>query len=226
MYSGHIRLGWVRALSTGIDSGVLHPRKRFYAGGANSVRGYNESQLGPRILTIDDTTLVSKATSLPGGKCGFTQATVKFCDPNSVKLSNSDFLPQPIGGTSLIEGSVEYRFPLPLGPNLRHFIGAVFVDAGVVGSGDIRGFQTISNFIKGTGAVTPGFGVRYESPVGPIRVDFGIAPNRVENLGVVTAVRDSTGTQVLVPLPVSRSWNPGHTLLSRLVLHFSIGEAY
>jgi len=226
VYSGHIRLGWVRALSTGIDSGVLHPRKRFYAGGANSVRGYNESQLGPRILTIDDTTLVSKATSLPGGKCGFTQATVKFCDPNSVKLSNSDFLPQPIGGTSLIEGSVEYRFPLPLGPNLRHFIGAVFVDAGVVGSGDIRGFQTISNFIKGTGAVTPGFGVRYESPVGPIRVDFGIAPNRVENLGVVTAVRDSTGTQVLVPLPVSRSWNPGHTLLSRLVLHFSIGEAY
>ena len=31
---------------------VLHPRKRFYAGGSQSVRGYGENQLGPRILTL------------------------------------------------------------------------------------------------------------------------------------------------------------------------------
>ena len=49
--------GSVRAISSGPDGGVLHPRKRFYAGGANSVRGYAENQLGPRILTIDDSTL-------------------------------------------------------------------------------------------------------------------------------------------------------------------------
>src|SRR5687768_16266608 len=57
--ASHGRLGWVKSLteagsSTG-DGGlgdVLHPRKRFYAGGSQSVRGYQEGQLGPRILTI------------------------------------------------------------------------------------------------------------------------------------------------------------------------------
>jgi len=57
VYSAHLRMGWVRPIATGLDSGVLHPRKRFYAAGANSVRGYAEGQLGPRVLTIDATTL-------------------------------------------------------------------------------------------------------------------------------------------------------------------------
>ena len=52
------RSAWCARSTGGADSGVLHPRKRFYAGGANSVRGYGENQLGPRILTIDASTLV------------------------------------------------------------------------------------------------------------------------------------------------------------------------
>lgn len=226
VYSAHLRVGIVRALSTGADSGVLHPRKRFYAGGANSVRGFGENQLGPRILTIDDTTLLTKATSFAGGTCALTMDAVKFCDPNSPKLGNGDFLAQPLGGTSLIEGSVEYRVPLPLGTTFRNFVGAVFVDGGIVGRGNISGLQTINSIIKGTGAVTPGFGLRYESPVGPIRVDFGINPGRTENLAVVTSVRDSTGRIRIVPLSVARTYTQSKTLLSRLVLHFSIGEAY
>jgi hypothetical protein len=151
---------------------------------------------------------------------------VKYCDPNSPKLTRANFIAQPLGGTSLIEGSVEYRVPLPLGPNLHNFIGAVFIDGGIVGSGSIRGIQTVTNIVKGTGAITPGFGIRYQSPVGPIRIDFGINPNRAETLGVVTAVRDSTGRRVIVPLGVSRTYTQGKTLLDRLLLHFSIGEAY
>jgi outer membrane protein insertion porin family len=226
VFSGHLRLGWVKPLGTGPDAGILHPRKRFYAGGANSVRGYAESQLGPRVLTIDETTLVSKARSIGGGVCAPTQQGVQFCDPNTPGISNSDFISQPLGGTSLLEGSVEYRMPLPLGPSLRHFFWAVFLDAGIVGSAPVAGLQTIQNFVKGTGAVTPGFGVRYMSPVGPIRVDVGLNPNRTENLGVVTSVRDSAGQQIIVPLTASRSYTPGKTFLNRLVLHFSIGEAY
>lgn len=223
--SAHLRLGWVRALSTSTDSGVLHPRKRFYAGGANSVRGYAENMLGPRILTIDATRLAA-AGSINGGTCAATASAVRFCDPNSPGLTAVDFIPQPLGGTSLVEGSVEYRVPLPLGQTLRHFVGAVFVDGGVVGSGRIRGLQTISNFVKGTAAVTPGFGIRYESPVGPIRFDIGINPNRAEDLGVVTAVPDSMGRVHIVPLGTTRRYVQGRTLLNRLVLHFSIGEAY
>jgi hypothetical protein len=121
---------------------------------------------------------------------------------------------------------VEYRTPLPLGPHIRNFVGAVFLDGGIVGSGSIRGIQTVTNIVKGTGAITPGFGIRYVSPVGPIRVDIGINPNRAETLGVVTAVRDSTGQRRIVPLAVSRNYTQGKTLLDRLLLHFSIGEAY
>ena len=226
IYSAHFRVGVVRALSGGTDNGVLHPRKRFYAGGANSVRGFGENQLGPRILTIDDSTLVANATSIGGGTCAATMTNIQFCNPNTPALKSSDFLPQPLGGTSLLEGSVEIRFPLPLGPNLRHFLGAVFVDGGVVGSGDIRGLASLGSIVHGTGAITPGIGVRYVSPVGPIRVDIGWNPARTEQLGVVTAVLDSTGHRQIVALPTARSYSPGRTLLNHLALHFSIGEAY
>jgi outer membrane protein insertion porin family len=227
VYSAHLRAGFVRALSTGTDNGVLHPRKRFYAGGANSVRGFAENQLGPRILTISgDTALLNAKTSLSGGTCALTMDAVKFCDPNAATLKNADFFPQPLGGTSLLEASVEYRVPLPLGESLRNFVGAVFIDGGIVGRGEIRGLATISGIVRGTSAVTPGVGIRYQSPVGPIRVDLGINPNRLEELGVVTAVRDSTGQQRIVPLAASKHYSQGKTLLNRIILHFSIGEAY
>jgi outer membrane protein assembly factor BamA len=225
VYTAHLKFGFVRALTSGAESGILHPRKRFYAGGANSVRGYGESQLGPRVLTIDETT-IAKAQSLAGGTCQLTPEAIKFCDPNSPNLKSSDFLPQPLGGTSLLEGSVEYRFPVPLGLILRNIVGAVFLDGAVIGSGNVGGLPRISAIVKGTAAVTPGAGFRYESPVGPIRVDFGFNPNRAEDLAVVTSVRDSTGQVHIVPLSTTRNFSQGKTLLSRLTLHFSIGEAY
>jgi outer membrane protein insertion porin family/translocation and assembly module TamA len=227
VYSAHLRAGFVRTLSTGTDNGVLHPRKRFYAGGANSVRGFSENQLGPRILTIaNDTSLLNATTSLPGGTCALTTEAVKFCDPNAASLRTTDFTPQPLGGTSLLEGGVEYRFPLERGASFRNFVGAVFIDGGVVGRGEIRGLQTIASIVRGTSAITPGFGIRYQSPVGPIRVDIGINPNRFQDLGVVTAVRDSLGALRIVPLGSSRRYSQGRTLFNRLMLHFSIGEAY
>jgi outer membrane protein insertion porin family len=228
--SAHLRMGVVKALSSGVDGGVLHPRKRFYAGGANSVRGFAESQLGPRILTIDSTVLFDPNRPAPGsaggGTCGPSIDAVRFCDPNTANLKNGDFFSQPLGGTSLIEGSIEYRMPLPLGETLRHFVGAVFIDGGIIGKGDIRGISSLGGVIKGTGAITPGFGIRYDSPVGPIRVDFGINPNRTEDLTVVTAVADGTGARRIVPLATTRRFQPGSGFFSHLVLHFSIGEAY
>ena len=80
--AGHIRGGWVKALHPRVRPGTdglneaLHPRKRFYAGGANSVRGYGENQLGPRILTVDPAKLIAT---------GCTHATIAdgSCDPNT-----------------------------------------------------------------------------------------------------------------------------------------------
>lgn len=222
VYSAHGRFGVVRAL--GDD--VLHPRKRFYAGGANSVRGYAENQLGPRVLTIEADTLVRVARSINGGLCAATVANIQFCDPNSPGLASNLFLPQPLGGTSLLEGSIEFRAPLPFPDPFRHFVGAVFIDGGIVGGARVRGLRSISGIIKGTGAITPGVGIRYMSTVGPIRVDLGVNPNRAENLGVVTAVIDTSGTFRLVALGPARRFVQGGSFLNRLALHFSIGEAF
>jgi Outer membrane protein/protective antigen OMA87 len=226
VYSAHLRFGLVQAFAGGTDGGILHPRKRFYAGGANSVRGFAENQLGPRILTIDDSTLIAGARSTGGGICAPTIDDVKFCDPNSPKLSNRDFLAQPLGGTSLIEGSVEYRVPFGHGETFRNWVAAAFVDAGFVGAGNIKGLQSIAEFIKSESAITPGVGLRYVSGVGPIRLDVAYNPTRSQTLGVVTAVRDRNGALVLAPLAIPRDFSPGRTFFDRLSFHFSIGEAY
>lgn len=70
-----------------------------------------------------------------------------------------------IGGTSMDAGSVEFRQRL-----FRSFGGALFADAGQVGTGS-RPFQ-------GTLRVGAGAGVRYYTPIGPVRVDIAVPLNR------------------------------------------------
>ena len=59
--AGRLRAGWVGAgafeklLGTytgGVD--IVHPQKRFYAGGANSVRGWRLRELGPGVLEASE----------------------------------------------------------------------------------------------------------------------------------------------------------------------------
>jgi outer membrane protein insertion porin family len=216
----HIRLGWVHALSStgnavglGESEPVLHPRKRFYAGGSRSVRGFGENQLGPRILTIP-------ATTIRRGVGGCPETTpITACDPNAALLKDRDFEPRPLGGNIVAEASTELRFPL----FMDKLIGAVFVDGGYVS-------QRINPTLpKSKLAVTPGFGVRYLSPVGPIRVDFGINPGRQEILPVVTE-DVINGVKRLVTLDQRRLYHPVRSgfagALDRVVLHLSIGEAF
>ena len=94
--------------------------ERFYAGGANSVRGYGRHRLGP--------------------------------------LSASD---DPVGGRSLVEGSLELRrqFSEKIG-------GALFLDFGQV---SLRSFDLPFDDLR----YAAGFGVRYTTPVGPVRLDLG-----------------------------------------------------
>ena len=84
----------------------------------------------------------------------------------------------------------------------------------------------ITSRVNGTAAVTPGFGVRYSSPIGPVRMDLGLNPNRAEDLAVVTAVPDGAGQTRIVPLPVTHNFTQASNFWGRFVFHISIGEAY
>lgn len=217
VYAAHLRVGMIRKMRG--DEDVLHPRKLFYAGGATSVRGYATNQLGPRVLTIAPDRL---------NAIGCAESTFETtCDPNAVyqdtlHLDDSDFKPQALGGTSLVEGSIEYRMPIGF---RRKLTAAAFIDGAVVGSGFVTGLSTLRNLVKGSAAITPGFGIRYKSPVGPIRIDVGFSPQRTEDLRVVTEAIVN-GERRIVTLPNTRAYTPARTLLDRFTLHFSIGQAY
>jgi len=245
--AAHLQAGWVRPLAgtakaVGLgDLGdalestrILHPRKRFYAGGSQSVRGFGENQLGPRVLTIAPDKLRGRAiagvdtTWLCAPTVDITQ-----CDPSAMQLGDRDFQVRPLGGTTLLAGSIELRVPV-----WRSLVAAVFVDGAILGEG------TLGTITKGSGALTPGFGVRYESPVGPVRVDLGVRPTLRRALPVITQTTDSAGRRVLVSLSPENGCSQGSTvgcrtfpdpaekvsffraLASRLTLHLSIGQAF
>jgi hypothetical protein len=141
---------------------------------------------------------------------------VTQCNPSAGGLLDRDFEPRPLGGNFVAEGSVEARFPV-----WGDLIGAVFVDAGLVQQ------KTDPSLPRRRAAITPGFGVRYRSPVGPIRADIGLNPGSTESLPVVTE-NIVNGQKTLVTLQQHRTYSPtkGGGFLNRVVLHLSIGEAF
>ena len=97
----------------------------------------------------------------------------------------------PIGGLSMLEGSTEIRKPL-FGK-----LGAVaFFDFGGVSADSLK--LPTSDLVYAVGP-----GLRYLTPVGPARIDFGYQLNQIPNLRV-------NGN------PESRRWR----------IHFSIGQAF
>ena len=224
------RGGWVNALASSSEAligeastnSILHPRKRFYAGGAQSVRGYGENQLGPRVLTIDPGKLLNAPNDTTPALCTRDQLLAADC-PGATMPTSSNFEPRPVGGSTLLEGSVEYRFGI-----WRSLDMALFVDAAVVGEGDV------STLTRGTSAITPGFGFRYTTPVGPIRVDLGIKPRLAESLPIVTEIIDDDGVRRIVALTQTKAYDPledsgrewWRQALDRLTLHLSIGQAF
>jgi outer membrane protein insertion porin family len=223
------RVGWVgggkgtnAALGVPETGGerIIHPRKRFYSGGSQSVRGFGERQLGPRVLTVSPASLTDTVLANP---CTTAQLQDGSCDPNIAGLGAGAFQPQPLGGTAVAEFSVEYRFPLW---QVHGISGALFVDGAVIGT------NQLSDLLGATGSVTPGFGIRMDTPVGPVRLDLGVRPTLVENLPVVTQVSRGNGPE-LVTLNAKRRYDPLDTsggflrqVLSRLRLHLAIGPPF
>ncbi len=82
----------------------------------------------------------------------------------------------PLGGNALLMNSTELRFPLfgnSVGGVLFHDMGNVYDDVQDVSFRfRQRNIQDFDYMVQGIG-----FGIRYNTPIGPIRVDFSLSPN-------------------------------------------------
>ena len=236
--AARIRAGWVGAGTFTFGADVVHPQKRFFGGGANSVRGFAQNQLGPRVLTVDPSSLLFPRDGTGPVPCAPAEVMDLTCNANP--LSDGAFgTPRPTGGEVVLEGGLEYR--MVLGRSLE---AAIFTDFGRIwtepGSGKVSGLE-----------ISPGVGIRYLSPVGPIRVDLGYRFRGIEPLQVVTTqIRafeegDDPGdkisgivdgqeepieyvaTEELAVLDPRVFYGPRAGLsLSRFQIHLSIGQAF
>ena len=218
---------------------VVPPQKRFYGGGANSIRGFAQSTLGPRSLSIG----VEELLRRPGAGMSPTclPAAVRDLTCDGSPLAGSDvFQVRPIGGLATVEANAELRFSLGDGP----WSGAAFVDMGQVWPHGL----TLEDL-----EVAPGMGLRYNALFGPIRLDVAYSFRGRQPLQVVTSrvrpffpgVDDPTDRidigppntpgefidwvvsedLALLGPPVLFGDDPGFSI-RRFQLHFSIGQAF
>jgi outer membrane protein insertion porin family len=189
---------------TGPTPEIIPLPERFFGGGGTSLRGFALNQAGPR----DPCT-------------GF-----------------------PVGGQAMLVFNQEFRFPLRLPYIGTQLGGAIFYDGGNVYSRldrvTFRAYSpkpvfALQDPAQPASATNPtvcvynctnelnyfahtiGFGLRYSTPVGPIRIDLGYQINRP--FFVVPCVSSTTGAPVL-PLCFKG------TQLPRLQIFFNLGSIF
>lgn len=147
----HARAGLVFAPELRLSGGATNfvpPEQRFYAGGPNDVRGYNRNELGPVVYLIPESALDTTAAGEP-------------------VVPEDEVTVAPTGGNAAVIGNAEIRVPSPVLSD-RLFLG-LFVDAGAVWE---RGTGRPAPVIR----FTPGAGVRFLTPLGPVRLDVAYNP--------------------------------------------------
>jgi outer membrane protein insertion porin family/translocation and assembly module TamA len=133
----------------------IPPEERLYAGGANSVRGFYQNELGSLLY-------IAKAYN-----------TVPVNDSTAYfQTSDGDqtFRVVPVGGNSLVVANFEYRIPDAFLPQLLQW--TLFTDGGDVWTRGAQGSAFSLSQIRWT----PGVGIRVFTPVGPLQVNVGYNP--------------------------------------------------
>jgi outer membrane protein insertion porin family len=203
-----VRKGWVlaRQLTFGsilpwkVAAGFTGPTyiplpERFFGGGADSSRAFPYNEAGPRDL------------GTPAGPGGTATEATGF----------------PLGGNAVLFHQTELRFPL-LGDNIG---GVLFHDMGnVYSSIDKISFRASQRNLQDFDYMVhaAGFGIRYRTPVGPIRLDLSYSINPPSFNGFKGTVQ-----QLLKCGPGNSSTGvctPVVQTTSHFQFFFSIGQAF
>jgi outer membrane protein insertion porin family len=182
---------------TGISAQESVPLgERFFGGGPDTLRAFAFDQAGPR-----DT----GAPLVPGG-------------PSSSPTG------LPLGGNALFYNNVELRFPLigsNIGGVLFHDMGNVYSSLSDMSLSFHQSGQKDFNYT----AQAVGFGIRYKTPLGPLRLDLAYALNPPSFVGF-----KGTAQQLLQCNP-TQTYTSGPCVgvpqtLSHFQFFFSIGQAF
>jgi outer membrane protein assembly factor BamA len=149
---------------------------------------------------------------------------------DSLSLSEVSRLPirrSATGGDRLVFANAEYRFPLPVFSG--RVFGAMFVDAGMVYQSTTGG-ETIFDILDAHFRVTPGFGFRVASPLGPMRLDIGYNPYPPQAsprwYGETLEETPNEDLYTLRELKLLSGVAPERRFFDRFRLHFSVGQAF
>jgi outer membrane protein assembly complex protein YaeT len=129
----------------------------------------------------------------------------------------------PVGGSALLFHSIELRFPL-IGDNIG---GVLFHDMGNVYSN----VENISFKVRQNGTFdymvhAVGGGVRYRTPVGPIRVDLAYGPNTPKFFGFGGTLQELQNIPPGGALCKEASPLCVDQRISRFQFHFSLGQTF
>jgi outer membrane protein insertion porin family/translocation and assembly module TamA len=156
----------------------------FFSGGTGSNRGYGSREIGPHGV-------------VPFYNPGQSEADLLTnCDPTGASYSPAS-CDLPLGGFTLWEASLELRYPL-----FGALTGTVFTDASDVAP------ETLEYRFDHP-HLSVGAGLRYDTPVGPIRFDLGVripgaqAPRTADEVGQPSEI---LGLPVAVSLGIGESF--------------------
>ncbi len=199
VFAWRVRAGAIvpqRITLSGQSAQYVPPDQRFYAGGPNSVRGYARNELGPLVYVTSDTTAAN--------------IVVQGAD-----TTYRDLRTAPTGGNSVFVLNAELRLPTPvLQDRLR--LG-LYVDVGQVW-GRSAGVASPHGL-----RVTPGAGLRYATPLGPVRLD--VAYNDYAQQPGPLYFQSNTPPALALYRPSFQPSRPA-SFWRRLVVQFAVGQAF
>ncbi len=182
----------------------------FFSGGPSSNRGYPLRQLAPhgivRFLTPSNATAIMNQETANGGI---------LCDPTKGMVTDPRCA-TPVGGFTMWGATAELRFEVsgPVG-------AAVFCDAGDVS-------QHVANFRFDYLHMSCGVGGRYDTPIGPIRLDLGYRIPPLQRLGFPDEEAAADPARVYGGKPGDPTFGTPPVLFSTIpmAIAFGIGEAF